>query len=79
MSDNKKQKFSAEQMRKLFPNYYSNPNERWDCYLNYNRKLDVYNESVQKSKIRMDKIRALSLATAILPLSLECNEVKEDE
>lgn len=79
MSNDNKRKFTNSEMQKLFPNYYNNPNERWDCYLNYNRKLDCYNEDVEQSKIRMDRIRQLSLATAIFPLELECNEVREED
>lgn len=75
MSD--KRNFNEEQLAKLFPNFYSKPNTLYDEYLNLSKKLSCYNEDVEQSKIRMNKIRALSLATAIIPLNLECNEVKE--
>lgn len=76
MSDNKR-KFSEEQLAKLFPNYYAKPQEYYDCYLNVSRKLDCYIASVEQSKIRMDKIRQLSLKTSILPLTLECKTSEE--
>lgn len=67
---NKKQ-FNEEQLKKLFPNFYAKENSYWDEYLNYSRKLEIYEQSVAQSKIRMDRIRALSLKASIFPLNLE--------
>lgn len=72
-----KRVFTDSEMRKLFPNYYAKPQEYYDCYLNISRKLDIYVEDVEQSKIRMSKIRQLSLKTSILPLELECKTSEE--
>lgn len=74
MSNDSKRKFTNDEMRKLFPSYYNKENDYWDCYLNYSRKLSCYTDSVNESKRNGDRLRALSLATAILPLELECGE-----
>ena len=72
--NDKKRKFSEEQLARLFPNFYAKPNEYYDCHLNISKKLDVYQQSVEESKIRMDRIRQLSLATAIFPIELELDK-----
>lgn len=77
MNNDKKRQFTAEEMRRLFPSYYSKENSYYDNYLNISKKLDVYQQSVEESKVRMDRIRQLSLEANIKPLTLECNEVKE--
>lgn len=76
MSDNKR-KFSAEEMRRLFPNYYSKPEEYWDCYLNMSVKLQHYTDNVEESKRNGDRLRSLSLEANIFPLTLD--EVKEND
>ena len=76
MSD--KRVFTNEEMRKLFIGFYSKEDIYFDEHLNYNKKLECYTESVEQSKIRGDRIRSLSLKTAIIPLSLD-NEVREND
>lgn len=71
MSNDKKRQFTTEQLRKLFPNYYAKPNERWDEYLNISRKLEIYEQSVEESKIKGDYLRQLSLEANIKPLTLD--------
>ena len=76
MSD--KRLFTKEELDRLFcgkKHIFAS----YDEYLNIGSRLPIYEQSVAESKIRMDKIRQSSLKTSILPLTLECNEVKEDE
>lgn len=66
-----KKQFTDEQLKKLFPAYFSNPQEYFNEYLNYSKKLSCYSESVAESKRKGDRIRALSLKYSILPLTLD--------
>ena len=72
MNDDKR-KFSADEMRKLFPNYYAKPNTYFDEYLNFSRKPDCYNESVAESKRTGDYYRQLSLKYSIFPYPFDEN------
>ena len=74
---NDKRKFTDDEMRRLFPSYYSKENSYWDEHLNYNRKLECYTEEVEKSKRKGDYYRSLSLKHSIFPLELESDEVKK--
>ena len=77
MSNDKKRKFTNEQLQKLFPSYYAKPNERWDEYLNVSRKLDCYIEDVEQSKRKGEYLRSISLKYSIFPLEIESDEVKK--
>ena len=72
-----KRQFTDSEMQKLFPNYYAKPQEYFNEYLNYSKKLEIYEQSVAESKRKGDFYRSLSLKTSILPLTLD--EVKEND
>ena len=74
MSD--KRLFTKEELDRLFcgkKHIFAS----YDEYLNIGSRLPIYEQSVAESKIRMDKIRQLSLQTSILPLTLECETSEE--
>ena len=72
MSENKRQ-FTPEQLRSLFPNYYSKPNTYLDEYLNISRKPEIYKKSVAESKRTGDYYRQLSLKYSIFPYPFDEN------
>ena len=72
---NGKRQFTDSEMRKLFPTYYAKPQEYFDCYLNYSKKLEIYEQSVAESKRKGDYLRSISLKYSIFPLEIESDEV----
>lgn len=69
-----KRVFTDSEMRKLFIGFYAKENSYWNEYLDYNKKLDIYIDSVAESKRKGDYYRSLSLQYSIYPLKLDEEE-----
>lgn len=72
-----KRQFTDSEMQKLFPNYYAKPQEYYNEYLNYSRKLEIYERAVEQAKQTGDYYRKLSLQYSIYPMELECETSEE--